>query len=101
MSHQLQLTYQVTVLFHDGYCSGGDCELQQSISNKYITIPDNLVDKYFPYEIHESYHFRSKVMESGSNYCERTEIPEKYTEYECNTKHYELKKAMIVEKEKM
>lgn len=105
MEHKLQLTYDVIILQHDGYCSGDECEFKKSVIIEYVDVPYEFKKKYFKYEeipldvIDESYLYKKMELEVGSNYCDRTYVPDKYKNYECNTTHYELKSVMIVEKE--
>ncbi len=105
MDNKLQLTYEVNVLQHDGYCSDEECELKQSTIIEYVDVPNEFNEKYFKYEeipldeIDEFYRYKKFTLEEGSGYCERSYIPNKYKNYKCNTKYYELKYVMIVEKE--
>ena len=64
----IDITFKEEISDHDGYCSGGECELSTRIYNKIVEVDDNEINNDLQYYI--KYADDVIINEDGSYYCD-------------------------------
>ena len=64
----IDITFKEEVSDHDGYCSGGECDLSTRIYNKIVEVDVNEINNDFRYYI--KYADDVNINDDGSYYCD-------------------------------
>ena len=67
----IDITFKEEVSDHDGYCSGGECDLSSRIYNKIVEVDVNEINNDLQYYI--KYADDVVINDDGSNYCDLSE----------------------------
>ena len=67
----IDITFKEEVSDHDGYCSGGECDLSTRIYDKIVEVDVNEINNDLQYYI--KYADDVVINDDGSNYCDLSE----------------------------
>ena len=109
---KMEISYDYAGAFHDGYCSGAECELQstENAKTKIVDLPDELLGLYededkdedleipITNKMRQKYEFENDISHYGtSGYCDKPESDNPIFNKVvcCNTEYYFINKIVL------
>jgi len=107
---KMEITYDCAVAYHDGYCSGAECELKstENAITKVFDLPDELLGLYededddleipITNRMRKKYEFNNDISHYGtSGYCDKpdSDNPIFNNVISCNTEYYFINKIQL------